>query len=44
MLPACDGVAAVVALGTGRLAVRIDRLPVGIKTLQPTSQWTFTLR
>lgn len=38
---ACEGVAAVVALGTDWLAVRIDRLPVGIKTLEPAPAWTF---
>jgi hypothetical protein len=40
-LLACEGVAAVVALGTGWLAVRIDRLPPGIQTLEPSPAWTF---
>ena len=40
-LLAYEGVAAVVALGTGWLAVRIDRLPVNIKTLKPAPAWTF---
>jgi hypothetical protein len=40
-LLACDGVAAVVALGTGWLAARIDRLPASIKTLEPAAAWTF---
>lgn len=40
-LLAGEGVAAVVALGTDWLAVRIDRLPVGIKTLEPAQAWTF---
>jgi hypothetical protein len=40
-LLASDGVAAVVALGTGWLAVRIDRLPANIETLEPDAAWTF---
>jgi hypothetical protein len=40
-LLASDGVAAVVAFGTGWLAVRIDHLPANIKTLEPASTWTF---
>lgn len=41
-LLACDGIAAVVALGTGWLAVRIDALPANVKTLEPAPAWTFT--
>jgi hypothetical protein len=40
-LLASDGVAAVVALGTGWLAVRIDHLPANIKTLEAAPAWTF---
>jgi hypothetical protein len=40
-LLASDGVAAVVALGTDWLAVRIDHLPANIKTLEPAPTWTF---
>ena len=40
-LLAGEGVAAVVALGTGWLAVRIDLLPVGITSLEPAPAWTF---
>jgi hypothetical protein len=36
-----EGVAAVVALGTGWLAVRIDHLPAGIEALKPAPAWTF---
>lgn len=40
-LLARDGAAAVVALGTGWLAVRIDHMPADIKTLEPAPAWTF---
>jgi hypothetical protein len=40
-LLAYEGVAAVVALGTGWLAVRIDHLPANIKTLESAPAWTF---
>lgn len=40
-LLACQGIAAVVALGTGWLAVRIDPLPHGVETLEPAPAWTF---
>jgi hypothetical protein len=40
-LLASEGVAAVVALGTDWLAVRIDRLPANIKALEPAPVWTF---
>jgi hypothetical protein len=36
-----EGVAAVVALGTGWLALRIDPLPGSVKTLKPEPAWTF---
>jgi hypothetical protein len=38
---ASQGIAAVVALGTDWLAVRIDHLPAGIKTQAPAPEWTF---
>jgi hypothetical protein len=37
-LLACEGVAAVVALGTGWLAVRIDPLATNVKTLEPAAE------
>src|SRR5215469_10272712 len=40
-LLASEGVAAVVALGTGWLAVRIDRLPASVMTLESAPAWTF---
>jgi len=40
-LLASDGVAAVVALGTGWLAVRTDHLPASIRTLEPAPAFTF---
>lgn len=39
-LLACEGVAAVVALGTGWLAVRIDRLPANVQTSESAAAWT----
>jgi hypothetical protein len=40
-LLASEGIAAVVALGTGWLSVRIDRLPPDVKTLEPDPGWPF---
>jgi hypothetical protein len=40
-LLAYEGVAAVAALGTGWLAVRIDHLPANIKTRESAQAWTF---
>ena len=39
-LLACEGVAAVVALGTDWLAVRIDELPAGVET-DSAAEWSF---
>jgi hypothetical protein len=38
---ACEGIAAVVALGTDYLVVRVDRLPAGVDTENPAPQWSF---
>jgi hypothetical protein len=38
---ACEGIAAVVALGTSPLAVRIGSLPPGIETVHPMASLTF---
>jgi hypothetical protein len=41
-LLACDGVAAVVALGTDFLAVRMDELPAGVEADEdPAPEWSF---
>lgn len=40
-LLACEGVAAVVALGTDWLAVRIGCLPANVGTLEPAPDWCF---
>ena len=40
-LLASEGVAAVVALGSGWLAVRIGRLPANVMTLESAPAWTF---
>jgi hypothetical protein len=36
-----EGVAAVVALGTDYLVVRVDYLPAGVDTENPAPQWAF---
>ncbi len=40
-LLACEGVAAVVALGTDWLAVRLDDLPAGVVDGDPAREWPF---
>jgi hypothetical protein len=40
-LLACEGTAAVVALGTGWLAVRIGYLPPDVETAEPDPAWSF---
>ncbi len=40
-LLACEGIAAVVALGTDWLVVRVGILPPGIETRDPAPEWSF---
>jgi len=40
-LLACEGIAAVVALGTDFLVVRVDSLPPEVDTKDPAPEWSF---
>jgi hypothetical protein len=40
-LLACEGIAAVVALGTDFLVVRVDSLPSEVDTEDPAPEWSF---